>query len=146
MNNVKQIAALAAGISLSVHAGTRNEDAAIAEAMAQLDSAKVLVTQAYAPNHMFPPTPNSPLPAKLSSTRYVRGIHYSSAGNQLASVVVALSGTGTPILDGSLIGVFGTGQSDGTVIWMCGTAAAMTALTPGAKTALYPYLPAPCQH
>jgi hypothetical protein len=40
--------AIGIGISLSVRAGTGVENAAVAEAMAQLDSAKILVTQAKA--------------------------------------------------------------------------------------------------
>ena len=145
MRHLSRIAALAAGISLSAHAGTPTENAAVAEALAQLDSAKVLVTQGYTPNHKFPVTANSPLPRQLSSTKYVRFIAYNMGSSSTAAIVIGLTGTGNSMLDNSFIGMFATGQQDGTVVWICGTSAAATSTSPSAQTQLYPYLPAPCQ-
>jgi type IV pilus assembly protein PilA len=62
-----------------------------------------------------------------------------------ASIVIGLTGTGNSMFDDSFVGMFATGQQDGTVVWMCGTSAAATSTSVSAQTQLYPYLPAECQ-
>jgi type IV pilus assembly protein PilA len=62
------------------------------------------------------------------------------------SVVVTLGGTGNPDLDGRFLGMFGNGQIDGTVNWLCATTTATTGTAPGAVLAMYPYLPDYCQN
>jgi type IV pilus assembly protein PilA len=147
MRYLNRIAALAAGISLSSYAGTPAENAAVAEALAQLESAKILVTQAYASNHgVFPTTAYSPIPRNLGGARYVKYITYNSVGSATASVVLTIDGTGNPILDRKFIGMFAMGQADGTVKWMCGTAASTTSTGPSALLPEYQYLPPECQH
>jgi type IV pilus assembly protein PilA len=148
MSYTNRISALAAVcVSLSSYAGAPAENAAVAEALAQLESAKILVTQAYVSNHgVFPPTAYSPLPRSLGGTRYVKYITYNSVGSTSASVVLTVDGTGNPILDRKFIGMFAMGQQDGTVKWMCGTAAAATSAAPSAVSPEYQYLPPECQH
>jgi type IV pilus assembly protein PilA len=147
MRYLNRIAALATAMSLSSYAGTPAENDAITEAMAQLESAKILVTQAYVSNHgVFPTTAYSPLPRNLGGERYVKGIMYIGSGSQSASVVLTVDGTGNPMLDRKFIGMFAMGQQDGTVKWMCGTAAAATSTAPSAMPEMYQYLPPECQH
>jgi len=146
MLSIQRIAALAAWISLSAYAGTPAENAAVAEAMAQLDSAKIMVEQTYRANRIFPNSANSPLPMQLSSARYVASISYTSVGDPAASVIISLTGTGNQLIDGKYIGMFAAGRPDGDILWTCGTAGAPTSGEPNAITAMYPYLPPECRH
>ena len=128
--------------------GSHFESAAVAEATAALDSAKIAVARAYASNNnIFPVTQNAPLATgRPDNARFVKSITYNSATATVASVVLAVTGTDNPNLDGKFFGIFGFGQIDGTVTWVCGTAAAATSTAPSAMQAMYSYLPAPCQH
>jgi type IV pilus assembly protein PilA len=122
---------------------------AIAEAMTTLEAAKPVIDRAYRDNgRAFPLTANAPIStAAPANSKYVVAVAYNSIGRAgPTSVVLTLGGTGNSIVDGAFVGVFGTGQADGTVNWICGTSAAATGIVPAAATLLYPYLPAPCQH
>ena len=130
----------------------------LTEATTDLDAAKNAVTEAYeAGNYTFPTTANPPVPTGstgaggvLMNAKYVSAIAYNSAGGSgagsTASVVVTLGGTNNPAIDGSYVGIFGTGNGDGTVNWQCGTANASTDTSAGANQAMYAYLPATCQN
>jgi Pilin (bacterial filament) len=135
-------AILLSALVLPAYAGTSVEDAAIAEAMAQLESAKVMVEKA-ASNGEFAATKDSPL-LSMPRMRHVMGIAYNSTG-KLASVILAISGTGNATIDGRFIGVFGT-QTDGGVQWVCGTAASPASKSPAEVKDLYQYLPQECRH
>ena len=152
MRYLNRIAALA-GVSLAACGGGTPippdlTPAAIAEATKTLESAKPAVERAYAANNRtFPGTANAPIPTvKAADAVYVRAINYTGASPFNASVVVTLTGTGNSIIDGKFLGVFATGQIDGTVSWMCGTASATTSTAVSAIATMYPYLPAACQH
>jgi type IV pilus assembly protein PilA len=121
---------------------------AVAEAMSTLESAKAPITNAYtANNHAFPPTANPPISTtKPANAKYVTAVFYNATSASASSVVVTLGGTGNSIVDGSFLGAFAIGQTDGTVTWVCGTSSAATSTASSAQTAIYPYLPAPCQH
>ena len=130
----------------------------LTEATTDLDVAKNAVTEAYeAGNYTFPTTANPPVPTGttgaggvLMNAKYVSAIAYNSAGGtgagSSASIVVTLGGTHNPAVDGNFVGVFGTGNGDGTVSWECGTANAATDTSAGANQTMYPYLPAACQN
>jgi type IV pilus assembly protein PilA len=120
----------------------------LVEATTDLDAAKIAVAEAYSSsNNSFPATANAPISTtKNSNATYVTAVAYNSSAAQAASIVLTLGGTGNSNVDGKFLGIFGTGENDGTVSWQCGTATAATSAAATAQTAMYPYLPAPCQH
>jgi len=120
----------------------------LAEAMTDFDAAKVAVTEAYQENATsFPPSANSPLAPLGSNHAYVSALAYNYGSATAASVIATLSNTtGSTTTNGKLLGIFGQGHADGTVTWVCGTAAAATDTTPQAQTALYPFIPAVCHN
>jgi type IV pilus assembly protein PilA len=118
----------------------------LTEATTDLDAAKVAVTEAYAAgNNTFPATAPIEIAAPPSNATYVSTIAYNTTGGAV-SVIVSLGNTGINTVDTGYLGIFGVGNGDGTVTWQCGTAGSTSATTAGAKTALYPYLPASCQN
>jgi type IV pilus assembly protein PilA len=123
--------------------------AKLVEATTDLDAAKIAVTEAYASNNnTFPTTANSPIGPAPSNATYVSTLTYNSAGGgsgTTSAVYAQLGGTKNTTVDGQWIGIFGLGETDGTVKWSCGTAS-VGSYAPAATTSLYPYLPAPCQH
>ncbi len=125
----------------------------LVEATTDLDAAKIAVTEAYSSaNNTFPSTANTPISTTVNTNaKYVGSIAYNSAGGgpgTPTSVVVGLTGTGNATVDAGFLGIFATGNADGTVTWQCGVATAATSTAPAGAggVALYPYLPAPCQH
>ena len=138
----------AAALMSSTQAQPDPVQTAVAEAIANLEAAKPIVEGEYrSHNNVFPGLPDSPLPARLTSSKYVTAVFYSSIPFR-ASVVVALGGTGNPMIDGKFLGVFAVGHDDGSVTWTCGTAASATAITPqgSGSAGMHPYLPTVCQH
>jgi type IV pilus assembly protein PilA len=121
----------------------------LTEATAALDAAKLAVTETFSSNGTFNTTANSPIPGLPANHVYVSAITYTAApaaGGGTASVVATLGGTGNANVDGKFLGVFGAGNADGTVTWTCGTAAKATDQAAAGQQALYPYIPATCQH
>jgi type IV pilus assembly protein PilA len=149
MRYVNRIAALA-GISLAACGGGTPDltPAAVAEATATLETSKFYVTRAYMMNnHTFPTTANAPIPTTPNLLAvYVTAVSYNGTGAGPSSVVLTLGHSGNVNVDDKFLGIFATGQADGTVTWVCGTAAAATSTTPSGQTALYPYLPDYCQN
>ena len=122
----------------------------LTEATTLLDSARAAISEAYANGgNTFPSTANAPIPtAPASNAKYVTAVNYtaSTAASQVGDVVTR-GNTGSSQIDGKLLGLFGVGGPDGTVSWTCGTATSATATASGAsQVAMYPYLPANCQH
>ena len=117
------------------------------EATTDLDAAKIAVTEAYTSrgDGTFPSTANSPVAPLASNAKYVQAVNYNSSASNV-SVVVTLSMPGTSAIHGKWLGIFGTGQADGTVSWQCGTATGTGVTTVGSQTAMYSYLPAACQN
>lgn len=120
----------------------------LAEATIDLDASKIALAEAFSINgNSFPATANAPIPTSApSNATYVSSIAYNSTNTNVASVVVGLTNTGSSNVDGQFLGIFGTGQNDGTVSWQCGTAAVATATAPGTLTTIYPYIPTACQN
>jgi type IV pilus assembly protein PilA len=121
----------------------------LVEATTDLDAAKVAVTEAYSSNNNnFPLTASPPFSTTVSTNhKYVTAIAYNAAAAAgPASVVVTLGATGNATVDGAFLGLFGTGNADGTVTWVCGTAAAATSTAASGTAAVYPFLPTACQH
>jgi len=121
----------------------------LVEATTDLDSAKIAVTEAFGSNNgSFPLTANSPIAALGANHKYVTALTYTSTAAGPAYVVATLGSTGNANVDGSFLELQGTGNAaDGTVNWVCATAAAATGNAPaGSNKALYPYLPAACQN
>jgi type IV pilus assembly protein PilA len=120
----------------------------LVEEVTLLDSEKLALTEAYAANgNAFPAVTSSPVGSTLpANVVYASAIKYNTTG-AAAGVVLTLANL-NGIMNGQNLGLFGAGQADGTVIWTCATAAAATATAPAATgvVAMYPYLPAPCQH
>lgn len=116
----------------------------LVEATTSLDAAKIAVTEAYQANGNIFPTV-SPIPALASNAHFVTALAYTATAAGPASIIATLANVGNSTVDGSLLGLFGTGFNDGTVSWVCGTAAA-GGTAPAGVSAIYPYLPAPCQH
>ena len=120
----------------------------LVEATTDLDAAKIAVAEAYSSNNnTFPLAAAPPISTTTNANaKYVKAVAYNGTAAGPASVVLSLTGTGNGTVDAGLLGIFGTGNTDGTVTWTCGTATATTSTAIGAQSALYPYLPAPCQN
>jgi len=92
----------------------------------------------------FPPVARTPISTTPPvNAKYVTGVAYNQASATAVSVVLVLGNTGNTNIDGKFLGAFGVGQIDGTVRWICGSAASTVAC---AVTALYQHLPAYCRH
>jgi type IV pilus assembly protein PilA len=118
----------------------------LVEATTDLDAAKVVVTEAYSTNNnSFPLTAASPLPALAGNAKYVTALTYNGTAAGPVSIVTTLGATNNTNVDGKFLGLIGTGQTDGTVTWLCSTMAAVTGVAAGAVTGLYPYIPSSCQ-
>jgi type IV pilus assembly protein PilA len=118
----------------------------LVEATTDLDAAKVVITEAYATNNnQFPLTANSPIQPLGSNAKYVTALTYNGTATGPVSIVATLGGTNNTNVDGSFLGLIGTGNADSTVTWKCTTVASATAVAAGAVTALYPYIPSNCQ-
>jgi type IV pilus assembly protein PilA len=123
----------------------------LTEATTTLDAARVAVNEAYSSgNGIFPSSSSPPIitQAVPGNAQYVTGIKYNNPGTASSvGVVVTLGKTGNPQIDGHYLGMFGTGQADGTVVWTCGTAKTANDYASGAAVqSMYPYLPATCQN
>jgi type IV pilus assembly protein PilA len=113
-----------------------------------LDSAKIALAEAYQANaDTFPPATAAPFSTTVpAADQFMTAISYNVSGTN-AGVVVTLGNLNTT-LNGTFLGLFGAGQVDGTIKWTCATATGNTATAPAATgvVAMYPFLPAPCQH
>jgi type IV pilus assembly protein PilA len=119
----------------------------LVEATAFLDASKNALAESWANNGAFPATTSSPISTtRPSNAKYIAAITYTSAGVATASVVLTLGSTGSPAIDGKFLGLFAVGNADGTVSWICGTAAATSDVVKAGVVAMYPYLPANCQN
>ena len=117
----------------------------LTEATTLLDSDRSALAEAYANNGAGSFPTNPPISTSVPlNTKYISAVQYNQA-NSNVSVVLTLGSTGNSAIDGKMLGVFGVGQTDGTVAWECGTATS-GALSAAAQSAMYPYLPAACQH
>jgi len=120
----------------------------LVEATTDLDAAKGLITEAYTTsNNVFPATGSSPIQALDANHVYVSAINYNQASATSASVVVTIASTvGNAAVNGKFLGLFATGLGDGTVSWVCGTAALATSTVAGGVAAMYPFIPSTCQN
>jgi len=115
-----------------------------------LDAQKSAVAEAWATNNAFPVSTAPPIATTApSNAKYISAVQYNVSSSNVGIVVqtpansTALNAT----LNGVYIGLFGTGQSDGTVSWTCATASSgATSVATTGTASLYPYLPAACQH
>jgi len=118
----------------------------LTEATTLLDSTRAAITEAYSNggNGSFPSS--APISTSVPlNTKYISAVKYTPA-NSNVSVVLTLGSTGNTSVDGKLLGMFGTAQTDGTVSWQCGTATAAGDTAPKSVTTMYPFLPAACQN
>jgi type IV pilus assembly protein PilA len=121
--------------------------AKLVEAITDLDAAKISVTEVFTTGaNAFPITAASPVAALGTNAKYVTALTYTQTSATAASIVATIGNTGSAVVDGKFVGLFGTGNPDGTVTWIGGTAASAAATAPGAEVAMYPFLPAPFQH
>ncbi len=112
-----------------------------------LDAQKNAIAEAWATNGKFPITANAPIAtSKPSNAQYMNAVNYNGTAAGPASVIVTLTNTGNTNLDGHFLGLFATGNNDGTVTWTCGTATSATATKAGKVNGDYPFLPSSCQH
>ncbi len=118
----------------------------LVEAVTDLDAAKIAVTEVFQTAAAFPLTANSPVATLGTNAKFVTAVTYTQTSATAASIVATIGNTGSTLVDGKFVGLFGTGNADGTVTWIGGTAATAAATAPGAVTAMYPFLPAPFQH
>lgn len=119
----------------------------LVEATTDLDSAKIAVTEAYQANaNTFPLTADSPVAPLGSNAKFVAALTYTGSATGPVSILATLANTGNSTVNGNMLGLFGTGMNDGTVSWVCGTASTAGATAPAKVTALYPFIPAPCQN
>ena len=120
----------------------------LVEATTFLDAQKGVVSEVWASNASFPDSASPPFSTTLPlNAKYIAAVAYNSATTAgPVSVALTLGGTGTTAVDGKFLGLIGTGNADGTVSWVCATLTAATTTAVGEVTAMYPYLPANCQH
>ena len=118
--------------------------AKLTEATALLDSLKASVSESYGSLSSLPASAPFSTSVPLNA-KYVSGIGYNTSGTNV-NILVGLTGTGAAAVDGKAIGLFGTANTDGTITWVCGTAANTSATAAAATTAMYPFLPANCQN
>jgi type IV pilus assembly protein PilA len=120
----------------------------LAEELTLLDADKIALTEAYQSGaNVFPAATAAPISTTVpTNVKYTTAIAYTVSGAN-AGVVLTLGNLNTT-MNGTFLGIFGTGNGDGTVTWTCATAASAAATAPAATgvVAMYPYLPAPCQH
>ncbi|CAJ0712729.1 type IV pilus assembly protein PilA [Ralstonia sp. GP73] len=123
----------------------------LTEATTMLDASRVSITEVYTSNGGVFPSQSSPpiiVQAVASNAAYVTAVHYNVSGSN-ASVILTLGHTGVSQIDNAYLGMFGTGQADGTVTWTCATANGPNTPTYGSGvsvSSMYPYLPASCQN
>jgi type IV pilus assembly protein PilA len=128
----------------------------LVEVTTLLDALKGPVTEAWASDHTsgdFPLDANSPISESApTNAKYVEDVYYNATTDQSGQVgiVIKLKGTGETLIDGKYLGLFGQGNADGTVTWSCSTAADEDSTASGTGgtdgIAMYPFLPANCQH
>ena len=123
----------------------------LVEATTTLDASKAAISEAYAGGSTANTWPvASAVPALGKNNKYVSAILYTpGTGATTAtggSIVATLANTGNTAVDGTFLGLFGTGNIDGTITWTCGTASTAADIAPAAVTAMYPFLPPACQH
>lgn len=120
----------------------------LVEVTGYLDAQKLAIAEAWTTNGTFPLTANAPISTtKPSNAAYINGVNYNAtAAAGPVSVVVTMTGTGNSAIDGKFLGLIGAGNADGTVGWQCATLSAATDTAAKAVTAMYPFLPANCQH
>ena len=119
----------------------------LVEATTDLDAAKIAVTEAYSAGaNTFPLTAASPIAPLGTNAKFVTALAYTGSAAGPVSVLATLGNTGNATVNGKMLGLFGTGNADGTVTWVCGTASAAGVTAPAAVTAIYPFIPAPCQN
>jgi type IV pilus assembly protein PilA len=119
----------------------------LVEATTFLDAQKGVVSEVWASNASFPLTAAPPFSTTLPlNAKYITAVGYNGTATGPVSVALTLGNTGTTAVDGKFLGLIGVGNSDGTVSWTCATLTAATTSVVGAVTAMYPYLPANCQH
>ncbi len=122
----------------------------LVEGTTLLDSLKTAVVENYTSNGAFNAQTSPPFSTTTpANAKYVTAVAYNVTSTTAGpvSMVLTLGNTGNTNVDGKFIGLFGVlNTTDGTITWTCGTAGSATATTPGAVSAMYPYLPAACQN
>jgi type IV pilus assembly protein PilA len=121
----------------------------LVEATAALDAAKASVSEAYsAGGNTWPAT--TVIPAMGSNAYFVKALTYTpgtgTGAGAGAGIVATLGSTGASAIDNKWIGLFGIGNTDGTVTWTCGTASGTGSTTAANVTAMFQYLPKACQN
>ena len=123
----------------------------LVEATTTLDAAKVAISEGYAGGATANTWPVAgAVPALGANAKYVSAITYTPGTGQTAatggSIVVTLGTVGNSAINGKFLALYGTGNTDGTITWSCGTAASATAIAATAVTTMYPFLPPVCQN
>jgi hypothetical protein len=118
--------------------------AAVAEAMALLETAKLALDTAYkTQGGRFPQTPEFTVQVP-SSAVYVKSISYLSGSRRSATLVATFGAMGNTDIDGILLGVFGIGTKSGQISWRCDTAASVSAVNPEEAREMRQHLPKDC--
>ena len=109
----------------------------LVEVTTLLDSFKSAVAEAWANNNTaMPAVANAPINTTVpSNAKYTNSVTYA-ANSAVATITVGVTNTGSTIADGNSIILTGTGNADGTVTWGCSVS----------STAMFPFVPAACQH
>lgn len=121
--------------------------AKLVEEIALMDSDKIGLAEAWQTNSAFPASTAAPFSTTVGSdAKYLTAITYTVSGSN-AGIIMTL-GNLNATLNGTFLGMFGAGNADGTVTWTCATATGNTVTAPAATgvVAMYPFLPASCQH
>lgn len=121
--------------------------AKLVEEIALMDADKIGLAEAWQTNSAFPAATAAPFSTTVGADdKYLTAITYTVSGTNAGIILTLGNLNGT--LNGTFLGMFGTGNADGSVTWTCATAASNTATAPAATgvVAMYPYLPASCQH
>ncbi|MBV8210943.1 MAG: pilin [Burkholderiaceae bacterium] len=120
------------------------EQQTVSAVVAALERAKSALMQAYAVRgKAFPKTSEWQYRSDSSDAP---SIAYNSRSPTTASLVADITGTKNADLDGRHLALFATSRSDGTVVWICGTARSALRTEPSEEKSMYPYLPPECRN
>jgi len=119
--------------------------AAVAEAMALLDPARIALDTAYKTHGNAFPSESEFQVSVPSSAQYVKSFVYWRQTPRWASLAVTFRSTSTANLGGILLGVFGKGSETGEVSWTCDAMPSDTAVSPDETANVRSHLPNECR-
>jgi type IV pilus assembly protein PilA len=114
----------------------------LTEVTTSLDAQKVSASEGYAAATTFVGTV---VPGISDNHNFVESIDYNIVDATHATIIAGIQRSGNANVDAAFLGLFGVGQTDGSVTWTCGTAAAGNSTAVATTTTIFAFLPVACQ-